>query len=208
MIKVKVCGMTDHLNLISVVGKGPDYIGYIFYPPSPRWVGRDPDTSLFRDVPGTVKRVGVFVDESPDVVIRTAKSAGLHVVQLHGNESPQICGQIASEGLSVIKAFGLGMVADNEKFSQYSNSADYFLFDTRSLQKGGSGRKFDWGILDNYTVDKPFFLSGGIGIEDAEAIRDLGNRGLFAVDINSRFEMKPGIKDAELVGLFIDRIKN
>jgi phosphoribosylanthranilate isomerase len=207
-LKVKVCGMTDPQNILSVAGAGPDYIGYIFYPLSPRWVGSDPDNSIFRNVPQTIERVGVFVDAAPEFVIRTAISAGLHAVQLHGDESPQVCRMIGAEGLSVIKVFGSEAVADGEKLSQYIGAADYFLFDTTTMQKGGSGRRFNWSVLGNYTIDKPFFLSGGIGPDDAEAVRNLANRGLYAVDINSRFEKKPGIKDAELVGLFIDKIKN
>jgi phosphoribosylanthranilate isomerase len=208
VLKVKVCGMTDPQNILSVAGAGPDYIGYIFYPLSPRWVGSDPDNSIFRNVPQSIQRVGVFVDAAPEFVIRTAISADLHAVQLHGDESPQVCRMIRAEGLSVIKVFGSGAVADGEKLSQYISAANYFLFDTTTIQKGGSGRRFNWNVLGDYTIEKPFFLSGGIGPNDAEAVRSLTNRGLYAVDINSRFEKTPGIKDPELVKSFIKEIKD
>ncbi|HKK42807.1 MAG TPA: phosphoribosylanthranilate isomerase, partial [Bacteroidales bacterium] len=180
----------------------------IFYPPSPRYVGDDPESSLFRNVPGSLVKVGVFVDEAPENIIEKAKQYELDAVQLHGNESPRVCRIIGAEGLEVIKAFGLETAADTGRFRMYAESVDYFLFDTKSIQKGGSGSKFDWSILNGYNVDKPFFLSGGIGPGDAGSVKMLGKRGLFAVDINSRFEIKPGLKDAEQVASFIEEIKN
>ncbi len=200
--------MTDPGNILSVADARPDYLGFIFYPPSPSYIGDDPGSPLFRRVPESVVKVGVFVDEAPGIIIRKAKTYDLSTVQLHGSESPGVCRMIVAEGLKVIKAFGLEVVADNRQFEVYEDSVDYFLFDSKSATKGGSGEKFDWGILNSYNGDKPFFLSGGIGPGDAASVKMLENAGLFAVDINSRFEIRPGMKDPGLVASFIDEIKN
>ena len=126
---------------------------------------------------------------------------------MHGNESPAYCSSFRSLGLSVIKVFNIENEFNFESLTGYLPVCDFFLFDTKSTKPGGSGRKFNWEKLDEYSFDKPFFLSGGIGPEDAGLIKSISNRGLYGVDINSRFETVTGIKDAERVRKFIEGIK-
>jgi phosphoribosylanthranilate isomerase len=207
MIRVKVCGMTDPGNVGEIVGAKPDYIGFIFFPESPRFTGEEPDKKLFSGIPPQIKKVGVFINEDNQTIINNAISFGLNMIQLHGNESVKACGDLKSSGLGVIKVFSIGERFDFKSILKYMQVCDYFLFDTRGEKHGGSGKKFDWKILEAYTIDKPFFLSGGIDEGDAGELRSIVNRGLFAVDINSRFEISPGIKDFTKVKKFINEIK-
>jgi phosphoribosylanthranilate isomerase len=207
MIKVKVCGMKDPGNLKEVSETGPDYVGFIFYPGSPRYIGEDPDRSLFQNVPSRIFKVGVFVDEEPGRVLDIALFAGLDLVQLHGNESPAYCSGMHSAGLQTMKTFSVGEDFHFDDLRAYLGGCDYFLFDTKSDKRGGSGKKFNWNLLSGYRLDKPFFLSGGIGPEDAGSVSNLSNSRFFGVDVNSRFEMAPGIKDVALLKTFIDTVK-
>ena len=207
MIKAKVCGLTDSINVKELAMAGPDLMGFIFYQGSPRYTGEEPDRTLFRNVPSGISRVGVFVNEDRDKIIELAHVCGLGIIQLHGNESPEYCSQIRSSGLEVIKAFSISEGFYFEGIRPYLQSCDYFLFDTKTSKYGGSGKKFRWDCLTSYNLDKPFFLSGGIGPEDTEKIKVIKNKGFFAVDLNSRFETSPGRKDVALVKTFIDGIK-
>jgi phosphoribosylanthranilate isomerase len=207
MIRVKVCGMVDPLNLKEVAAGEPDFIGFIFYPGSPRYVGEGTDPGLLKNFPQGIKRVGVFFNENISEIIKISQRAGLDLIQLHGNESPAYCSRLRSSGLSVIKVFNIENDFNFESMIGYMPVCDFFLFDTKSNKPGGSGGKFNWEKLDEYSLDKPFFLSGGIGPEDAGLIKSICNKDLYAVDINSRFETVTGIKDAELVRKFIKEIK-
>lgn len=200
--------MRDPLNVKAIAETGPDFMGFIFYPGSPRYVGAKPDRSLFSGIPSGITGVGVFVNENYDKIIEIAKYSGLQTIQLHGSESPEFCAQLRTTGLKIIKAFNVDNELDNGVFRIYLEVCDYFLFDTKTGKPGGSGRKFDWNKLSGYTHDKPYFLSGGIAPGDSGIINALRNRGLFGVDINSRFESSPGVKDRKLVKTFIDVIKN
>ena len=208
MIKVKVCGMSDPLNIKVVAEAGPDIMGFIFYPDSPRYVGENPGRSLFQNVPETIEKTGVFVNADSDRVIDAALDYKLDIIQLHGVESPGYCSFLKAVGLKIIKTFSITDEFDFEMLRPYAHSSDYFLFDTQTTLFGGSGKKFNWDILKGYELDKPFFLSGGIGPEDTAEIFSIKNRGLYGVDINSRFEISPGVKDAGLVASFIDKVKN
>jgi phosphoribosylanthranilate isomerase len=207
MIRVKVCGMTNSVNVKLVSEAKPDFIGFIFYPGSPRYVGEDPETGLFRDIPESIKKTGVFFNEENHRTMDLSVRKGLDMIQLHGDESPEYCLQLRSAGLSIIKAFNVDENFNFETLAKYVLVCDYFLFDTKTTTPGGSGQKFNWGKLEKYTLEKPFFLSGGIGPDDVDLIKALENRGLYAVDINSRFETSPGIKDPVLVKKFIEKIK-
>ena len=207
MIKVKVCGMYDPLNVRKVVEAKPDFVGFIFYPESPRYVGDDPVMESFHNVPPYIKRVGVFYNEDNHKILELSMRKGLDMVQLHGEESPISCLQLKYAGLTVIKAFSIGKDFDFGSLMQYAPVCDFFLFDTKSDLAGGSGKKFNWQKLDEYSIDKPFFLSGGIGPEDAEELKSINIRGFYAVDINSRFETSPGIKDVSMIKSFIEKIK-
>ena len=202
-----MCGMKDPLNVLEVEKLLPDYLGFIFYPGSPRYVGEEPDISLFENVRSGILKVGVFVNESPDKVTDIALKSGLDIIQLHGYESTEYCSKIRSEGLSIIKTFLVDNEIDFEMIKPYDKSCDYFLFDTKTEVFGGSGKKFRWECLKSYNLDKPFFLSGGLEPGDSEIIGDIKNRGFYAVDVNSRFETDPGIKNTSLLRTFIETVK-
>ncbi len=207
MNRVKVCGMTDPLNVRAIMEAKPDYIGFIFYNGSPRYVGAEPDLELFRNMPASIKKTGVFFNESYKRILEISTRTGLDVIQLHGNESPEYCKLLKTSGLTIVKAFNINNEFIFESLIPYNSSCNYFLFDTKSEKPGGSGKKFDWGKLEEYTLDKPFFLSGGIGPGDADLVKSIVNKGFFAVDINSRFEISEGFKDFGLVKTFINSIK-
>ena len=208
MIRVKVCGMNNPGNVKEIAELNPDILGFIFYPGSPRYVGNDPDLVLFNSIPPGIKKTGVFYNEDNHKILDLSIRTGLDMIQLHGNESSEACLQLKSSGLPVIKAFNIDRDFDFESLNQYMPGCDYFLFDKKSEKPGGSGKKFAWEKLEEYSLDKPFFLSGGISPDDAAEIKSIINRGLFAVDINSRFETSPGIKDAVRVKTFINELKN
>jgi phosphoribosylanthranilate isomerase len=207
MLKVKVCGMKDPVNTEAVVDAGPDFIGYIFYPPSKRYVGRAPDETLFSKVPPSILKTGVFVDGDITTIAGIVRLYGLNIVQLHGSQTAKDCDSLKKEGLVIIKAFKMSDSFNFCFLNEFMSVCDYFLFDSGTGSQGGSGLKFDWRKLSGYHIDKPFFLSGGIGPEDASVIRNIDNEYLFAVDINSGFEKSPGIKDSEKVKRFIKEIK-
>jgi phosphoribosylanthranilate isomerase len=206
MIRIKVCGLCDLQNAAEVAAAGPDFMGFIFYPGSKRFVGNDPEEELFRNIPG-IQKVGVFVNEKEEIVIHTARRFALGWVQLHGSESVPYCAAIRKKGLKVIKAAGVDGDFDFSSLDAFLPACDYFLFDSRTADYGGSGKKFNWEKIKAYTGDKPFFLSGGIGPGDVSAIRELNHSLLFAVDINSNFEILPGIKDILAVKNFVENLK-
>lgn len=207
-LKCKVCGITDINNAEEVSAYRPDYMGFIFYARSFRYVGNDPDPALFSVVPEGVEKTAVFVNEYYERMIEKTGKYGIRTVQLHGMESPETCIALRSHGLKVIKVFPGDQLDNARLLKDYEEVADYFLFDTPTRSHGGSGRKFDWTRLEKCRSRKRFFLSGGISADDAEQLRKLDMKGLFAVDINSRFETAPGVKDPELVGNFIKRLRN
>jgi phosphoribosylanthranilate isomerase len=207
MLKVKVCGMTDPANVLEVAEAGPDFMGFIFYPRSPRYVGQNPDPEIFNNVPAGIQKVGVFVHEDPVTVIEIAAMTGLDLVQLHGTETPDYCESLKLSGIKIIKAFGICDYTDFDIYGSYIEVCDYFLFDTRNDNYGGSGKKFNWEIVAGYKLEKPFFLSGGIGPGDAMQLKTIQNEKLIAVDVNSLFETATGIKDAVALRSFIEDIK-
>jgi len=207
-LKIKVCGMRDPENISDVVAALPDYLGFILYPKSKRFVGFEPSTEVMAVVPDSVKKVGVFVDETPEKVLEICQKWKLNVVQLHGLETPEYCQQIQDSGITVFKAFSVDDQFDFEKLNAYSRVCDYFLFDTKGRLPGGSGKKFNWQLIENYKCDVPFFLSGGIGPEDIDTIRQFSHPKLFGIDINSGFEISPALKDVVKVRNFIYGIRS
>jgi len=199
--------MRDPENITGVVAALPDYLGFIFYPKSKRFVGFDPSPELSNNIPDSVIKVGVFVDEVPEKVLEICQSWNLHVVQLHGNESPEYCREIQKSGKIVFKAFSIDEHFEFDDIKAYSGVCDYFLFDTKGQLPGGTGQKFNWQMLRNYMDSTPFFLSGGIGPDDLEAIRNFRHPQLFGIDINSGFEISPALKDVERVKTFILAIR-
>jgi len=208
-LKLKVCGMKFAANIAAVAALQPDYLGFIFYKKSPRFIS-DVSAELIKYIPSEIKTMGVFVDEDLEIVKKKANLYQLKAVQLHGNESAEYCAELKSlfNSLEVIKAFGVDEDFDFDILNNYTAVVDYFLFDTKTKAHGGSGKTFDWKILDNYKLDKPYFLSGGIDLEHATAIAKIEDSRLYALDINSRFEFEPGVKDAEKIREFVAKLSN
>ncbi|MFD2337049.1 phosphoribosylanthranilate isomerase [Pedobacter mendelii] len=194
-------------NIAAIAGLAPDYLGFIFYEKSPRFIS-DVSAELIKYIPSEIKTVGVFVDEDLDIVKKKVNLYQLKAVQLHGNESPEYCNDLKSAfvGLEVIKAFGIDEDFDFTALNSYINVVDYFLFDTKTKAHGGSGKIFDWKILINYKLDKPYFLSGGIDLKHATLISNIEDSRLYALDVNSRFEVEPGVKDVEKIKEFVAKL--
>jgi len=201
-MKVKVCGMKNPENMRVLAELPIDMMGMVFYEKSPRCVDeRDADkiNALSLNIP----KVGVFVDATKGAIMNKVKQFGLQSVQLHGNESPEFCRELRKSGVKIIKAFQIKTSEDLNACLPYKDCCDYFLFDTPTSKYGGSGNKFDWEILSAYSGTTPFILSGGILPEDAETIKQLDFPQLFAIDLNSRFEIAPGIKDIDSIRRFL-----
>ena len=196
-LKLKVCGMRNPENIEELIQIQPELMGFIFYPKSPRFAG-DIDENILSRIPISIKKVGVFVNADLDAIVKAVKKYGLSYVQLHGDEELSFAEDLKAKGVKVIKVFrvmdSIPIVAKN-----YVGVADYFLFDTATSSYGGSGRHFDWRILRNYNLSTPFFLSGGVQFEDIEEIKSLSIDQLEGIDINSKFEIAPGLKDMDLV---------
>lgn len=210
-MRIKVCGMTQVEQVYELEDAGIEFAGFIFYHKSPRYaVGKIKPEELSKSKL-KINKVGVFVNAGYDEVMRYVDEYGLYMVQLHGDESPRLCERL-SEQVPVIKVFRI-KEGDNIdwKAREYGNVSDLYLFDTDWANFGGSGKKFDWSILENAEINKPFLLSGGIGLQDTEQIREFisGKHGkdIFAVDVNSKFEISPGIKDMNLVRQFVEALK-
>jgi phosphoribosylanthranilate isomerase len=203
---IKICGMRDAVNIREVLMLKPDLMGFIFYPGSPRYVASPEALSNIEFHPD-IKKTGVFVNASADEIMQKVNSYDLQAVQLHGNESVSICKTWKNNGLIVLKAFQLHSADDFLRTSDYNKQVDYFLFDTKTTSYGGSGLKFDWSLLDVYRGDTPFFLSGGIDQDDAEAINKIRHPLFKGVDLNSRFETAPAIKDYKKLQQFINQLR-
>ncbi|MBK9014628.1 MAG: phosphoribosylanthranilate isomerase [Saprospiraceae bacterium] len=163
-MKLKVCGLKHPANVLQLLTLEPDYLGFIFYKKSPRFVGEVADLDWVKNLPGSARKVGVFVNEEVEVVQNIATALDLQVVQLHGDESPDICKSLKMSGLEVWKAFGVDEDFDFEKTAAYANCCDKCLFDTKGKNRGGNGVAFDWSLLEKYHGEMPFVLSGGIGL--------------------------------------------
>lgn len=186
-------------NLAVVAGLRPDFLGFIFYPKSSRYVGTQLNQADLAALPAGIRKVGVFVNETVDAVLARVVEFGLDVVQLHGQETPTECARLQAAGVPVIKAFSVGEEFSFDVLQPYVGHVDYFLFDTKGAQPGGNGTTFNWNLLTTYDLPVPYFLAGGLGLEQVEALRNLRLPGLFALDLNSRFETEPGVKDVGLL---------
>lgn len=201
---IKVCGMRGEANVREVEKLGVDWMGFIFYPKSPRYVG---ETLPY--LPGNVKRVGVFVNEDTGRLLTLVEKNRLDILQLHGNESPEYCKELKKMGFVVIKALGItrGTPFPSELTERYGGCCDYFLFDTRTDLYGGSGRKFGWEILSDYQGETPFLLSGGISPEDVEEVKRFSHPKCVGIDLNSGFETSPAVKNTQLLQKFISAFR-
>ena len=196
-IKLKVCGMRDADNVMQLAALKPDYMGLIFYPKSPRYVGED--FTLPTDFPSSIRKVGVFVNEATSVIIKIVADLDLQAVQLHGNETVTQCRELRKLGIEVIKVFSIGEDFDFGVTETYEEVVDYFLFDTKGKYYGGNAKTFDWSILKKYHGRVPYFLSGGISPDNVKEIESLVDSNLYAIDVNSGVELSPGLKDISKV---------
>ncbi|WP_259147162.1 bifunctional phosphoribosylanthranilate isomerase/tryptophan synthase subunit beta [Candidatus Karelsulcia muelleri] len=201
--KIKICGLKYYNNISSIIDLYPDFIGFIFFEKSPRFVG---DNFLAPDTIG-ISKVGVFVNEKEDKLLKLSLKNNLDFVQLHGDESPYYCRNISKKGIKIIKSFGIDHNFYFEKIKEYIDHVKYFLFDFKSNLYGGTGKKFFWEKIDNYNLKVPFILSGGINSNDFDKINNLNIPKLLGIDLNSCFENKPGLKNFNLLKKFISRIK-
>ena len=197
---VKVCGMRDAENIRQLEALGIDWMGMIFWPKSKRYVSTPPVY-----LPQHVRKVGVFVDASLDAIRQYVEDYQLDIIQLHGQESPETLK--ALKPLTLIKAFNIATPEDLQKTVAYEGLADYFLFDTKGKYVGGNGEKFDWSVLDSYQGETPFLLSGGIESEDAQDIKTFHHPKCIGIDLNSRFETEPGLKDITKLKQFLEAIR-
>ena len=208
-MKIKVCGNRDLNQVKELNDLGIGYAGFIFYEQSPRYVLKKIKAEYVKNLKSDIEKVGVFVNASEEEVMKQIEEFGLDVVQLHGDETSLFCSQI-SDHIKVIKAFRITDPDTNIDWmvKEFDEACDYYLFDKGSAGLyGGTGQKFDWNILAKSAINKPFFLSGGIGIKDVEALRKFEHPFFYGVDVNSRFETEPGLKDVELIKDFIKQLK-
>lgn len=197
---IKVCGMRQAENIREAEALGIDWMGFIFWPKSSRYVAERPTY-----LPTRCKRVGVFVDEQIEQVRHVAEDYALDIIQLHGNESPEYVRTLA--GHTLIKAFNIATADDLSQTRPYEGIVDLFLFDTKGRAVGGNGEKFDWTVLNAYQGATPFLLSGGIGPDDAGRIRAFRHPRCIGIDLNSRFEVSPAFKDVDLLREFVKNIR-
>jgi phosphoribosylanthranilate isomerase len=210
-MRIKVCGMTQLAQVKQLDEMGIDFAGFIFYPKSPRYVVNHLAGEDLKKAKVRLGKVGVFVHATYDEVMKQVDDYGLDMVQLHGDETPRFCEQLANY-VTVIKCFRL---QDNDPIDwimrPYEESCDMFLFDTLGVGYGGTGKKFNWDILKTTIVNKLFFLSGGIEPDDAEKLKEFSKEAvakkLFSIDINSKFEIAPGIKDMDKIKKMIEDLK-
>ncbi len=200
-MKIKICGMKFSDNIQEVAALQPDFLGFIFYKKSLRYFdGSIPNISK------SIQKVGIFVDENPENVLEIAKKHHLNYLQLHGTETPEYCKKL-QENYKIIKAFAIDSTFNFNILKEYETTCDYFLFDTKGTNHGGNGKLFDWSILEKYTSQKPYFLSGGISINEVEAIQNLKTKP-FAIDINSKFEIEPALKNKDSISKFIKKLNS
>ncbi|HEY1009368.1 MAG: phosphoribosylanthranilate isomerase [Daejeonella sp.] len=199
---IKVCGMREAVNIRELQELKPDYMGFIFYPHSKRFVG-EPDAELLASIDSGIKKTGVFVDEAMDEIADRVIKYNLDAVQLHGRETAEFCRSFrkfiqnmqTNKRIEIIKAFGISADFDFSILAGYEDFVDYYLFDTRTAEHGGSGISFDWSVLENYHGKKGYFLSGGLSAENIAGVKKLKDARLYGVDLNSKFETAPAFKD-------------
>jgi phosphoribosylanthranilate isomerase len=197
-MKIKVCGMREIENISELMTLKPDYIGFIFYDKSKRFVTDFPQI----EIPSSTKKVGVFVNETIEEIIEKANQHTLDIVQLHGNETVEFCEKLTAKNMKIIKAFSVDENFDFSATKLFEKCVSLFLFDTKGKNYGGTGIKFNWELLQNYTGKTPFLLSGGISINDSDEIKKFKHPAFLGIDINSGFELEPGLKNIKEIKEF------
>ncbi len=214
-LRIKICGLKDASQILQIADMQPDFIGFIFYRNSPRYIldGLNLNEQVnmqfqLSAISHPVQKVGVFVDEDIKSLIRLASEWELDYIQLHGDETPEYCEELRMLDFKLIKAFGIDEHTDWSVMEAYDEYCDYFLFDTKTALHGGSGMAFNWDLLSRYRLSKPLFLSGGIGVDDIPRIKQLAQTtAVEVVDLNSKLEISPGIKDINLCRQAIELCK-
>ncbi|MFL0352200.1 phosphoribosylanthranilate isomerase [Xanthomarina sp. GH4-25] len=206
-MKLKICGMKYPDNITEVAMLQPDYLGFIFHEPSARhFEGTIPE------ILDKIEKVGVFVDEKVEYISRQIETHKLTIIQLHGHESPEICQLLKSSGVKVIKVFSIKNTFDFSILTPYEDVCDYFLFDTKGKLPGGNGYTFNWSVLEQYPSTKPFFLSGGIGLDQVEDLKRFqkskASKYCDALDVNSQFEIESGLKNIQLLKEFKNNLSD
>lgn len=197
-VGIKICGMKYPDNILEVGALLPDYMGFIFWEKSARYFD-----AVIPEIPKSIKKVGVFVNETVETITQKVSQHDLQAVQLHGQESVAFCEALKKslpKEIEIIKVFSILDTFDFEVLKSFEPVCDYFLFDTKGKLPGGNGTTFDWKVLEKYPSTKPFFLSGGIGMEEMDAVSEILKTDLpvYAIDVNSKFEIEPGLKNIEL----------
>ena len=200
-VRIKICGMKFSENILEVGALLPDFMGFIFWEKSSRYF--DGEIPM---LPKSIKKVGVFVDESFEIIVSKIEKYNLDCIQLHGNESIEFCKKLKELPIEIIKVFSIKDNFDFEILNEFESVCDYFLFDTKGELPGGNGTTFDWNLLKKYPSNKPFFLSGGIGIEEINLLKDM-NLPIYGIDVNSKFETEPGLKNTKLLKSFQSQIE-
>ena len=195
-MKLKVCGMRQSENIQRLLQLEPDYMGFIFYGKSPRNAEGILNEELLKEFPNTTKKVGVFVNAPIQELKEKVGQYKLDYVQLHGDESVEYVGELFAIGIKVIKVFSVGQEFDFNQLKPYKGLVDFFLFDTKGKERGGNGEVFNWEVLHNYPYDVPYFLSGGIDLENVEEVTNIKVQP-YAIDVNSKFKLEPGLKDID-----------
>lgn len=205
--KIKICGMKHPENILEIAALQPDYLGFIFYAKSPRYVENEIPT-----LDQSIQKVGVFVNATLEEIMEKVTTHVLNLVQLHGEESPEFCSSLQQKKLKVIKSFNIDKPFNFNILNKYFNSCDHFLFDTKGTNYGGNGTTFDWRILEKYSLDKPYLLSGGIGPDNITDLKDFFQKDYakqcIAIDSNSQFEIEPGLKNPETIKTFMQNFKH
>ncbi len=205
-MKLKVCGMRDVENIKALIELKPDFIGFIFYDKSPRFIGNDTDIDFINSIPREIKKVGVFVNATVDFILQNVRKYGLNYVQLHGNEMPDFCKSLRLKGVNIIKAFRVDNDFIFTQVNNYKPHVDFFLFDAKGDGYGGNGIAFDWSILKKYDNQKPYFLAGGISLDNLDVLETIIPKP-YAMDVNSKFEIEPALKDIEKLEELLDKIR-
>jgi phosphoribosylanthranilate isomerase len=206
-LKIKVCGMRQSQNILALVNLQPDFIGFIFYKKSVRYVLAENSLKTIKTLPKTIKKVGVFVNEEIVEIKKLITEFDLDYVQLHGSESPEFCKQLFNDGIKIIKAFSVDNNFDFDVTNAYNNCTTMFLFDTKGESHGGHGVSFDWNLLKKNNQDFPYLLAGGISLENIDELLKLEDKNLLGIDVNSKFEVLPGLKDIEALENLFEKIR-
>lgn len=204
-LKIKVCGMRNRINIASLLALPVDFIGFIFYKNSKRVI--DPADQEYIAGISAVEKIGVFVNADMETITEAIRDYRLTGIQLHGQETASFCAALKkATSVKLIKAFGVDENFDTALLTDYEYIVDFFLFDTKTPEHGGSGKKFNWQLLNRYRGNTPYFLSGGLDKDNILQAAQNNDPRLYGLDLNSKFEIEPGMKDIDLLTKTLNKI--